>query len=223
MSKVQKRALQWRVFSRKCSQQTEARGLATGSSVSLRELRRLSQGACAFPWNRSPVPIPEPTPTPVPSSPHRRGYPHPRHTSFTSSSKRCPGFSFSSSGELPASRLYSRLCSAAQVLTTALRVCSSPRRLQFKEGLWLLNPQGQARYSDTSWGFNWCLLIPNVFVTQLCPPLSDPMDCSPPGSSVHGILQARVLEWVAIPFSRGSSPTQGSKPGLLHCRQILYC
>lgn len=97
----------------------EARGLATGSSVSLRELRRLSQGACAFPWNRSPAPIPEPTPTPVPSSPHHRGYPHPRHTSFTSSSKRCPGFSFSSSGELPASRLYPRLCSAAQVLTTA--------------------------------------------------------------------------------------------------------
>ena len=35
--------------------------------------------------------------------------------------------------------------------------------------------------------------------------LCDPMDCSPPGSSVHGILPARVLEWVAIPFSRGSS------------------
>ena len=33
----------------------------------------------------------------------------------------------------------------------------------------------------------------------------NPMDCSPPGSSVHGILQARILEWVAIPFSRGSS------------------
>ena len=32
-----------------------------------------------------------------------------------------------------------------------------------------------------------------------------PMDCSPPGSSVHGILQARIQEWVAIPFSRGSS------------------
>ena len=40
---------------------------------------------------------------------------------------------------------------------------------------------------------------------QLCPTLCDPMDCSPPGSSVHGILQARILEWVAIPFSRGSS------------------
>ena len=38
-------------------------------------------------------------------------------------------------------------------------------------------------------------------VTQLCPTPSDPMDCSLPGSSVHGILQARVLEWVAIAFS----------------------
>ena len=45
-----------------------------------------------------------------------------------------------------------------------------------------------------------------VWVTQLCPTLWDPMDCSPPGSSVHGILQARILEWVAISFSRGSSP-----------------
>ena len=38
-------------------------------------------------------------------------------------------------------------------------------------------------------------------VTQLCLTLSDPMDCSPPGSSVHGIFQARVLEWGAIAFS----------------------
>ena len=36
---------------------------------------------------------------------------------------------------------------------------------------------------------------------QLCPTLSDPMDRSPPGSSIHGIVQARVLEWVAIAFS----------------------
>ena len=36
-------------------------------------------------------------------------------------------------------------------------------------------------------------------VTQLCPTLSDPMDCSPPGSFVHGIFQARVLEWGALP------------------------
>ena len=43
-------------------------------------------------------------------------------------------------------------------------------------------------------------------VAKLCPTLyCDPMDCSPPGSSVHGILQARTLEWVVIFFSRGSS------------------
>ena len=39
---------------------------------------------------------------------------------------------------------------------------------------------------------------------QLCLPLCNPMDCTPPGSSVHGIFQARKLEWVAISFSRGS-------------------
>ena len=42
-------------------------------------------------------------------------------------------------------------------------------------------------------------------IAQSCLTLCDPMDCSPPGSSLHGILQARILEWVAIPFSRGSS------------------
>ena len=41
-----------------------------------------------------------------------------------------------------------------------------------------------------------------------CPTLCDPVDCSLPGSSVHGILQARILEWVAITFSRGSSRTR---------------
>ena len=40
---------------------------------------------------------------------------------------------------------------------------------------------------------------------ESCPTLFDPTDCSPPGSSVHGILQARILEWVAMPSSRGSS------------------
>ena len=42
-------------------------------------------------------------------------------------------------------------------------------------------------------------------VVQSYPTLCDPLDCSPPGSSIHGILQARILEWVAISFSRGSS------------------
>ena len=44
-----------------------------------------------------------------------------------------------------------------------------------------------------------------VLATQSCLTLGDPMDCSPPDSSAHEILQARILEWVAIPFSKGSS------------------
>ena len=46
-------------------------------------------------------------------------------------------------------------------------------------------------------------------VAQSCPTLCDPMDCSLPGFSVHGIFQARVLEWVAISFSRGYSWPRG--------------
>ena len=49
-------------------------------------------------------------------------------------------------------------------------------------------------------------------VAQSCPTLCDPMDCSLPGSSVHGIFQARVLEWIAISFSRGSSQPRDSTP-----------
>ena len=48
-----------------------------------------------------------------------------------------------------------------------------------------------------------------VLVAQLCLTLCDPMDCSLPGFSVHEILQARILEWVAIPFPRGSSEPRG--------------
>ena len=61
-----------------------------------------------------------------------------------------------------------------------------------------------------------------VLVLQLCPILCNPINCSPPGSPVRGVLQVRILEWAVIPFSRGSSLTQGSNPGLLHCRRILY-
>ena len=53
-----------------------------------------------------------------------------------------------------------------------------------------------------------------VSVAQSCPTLCDHVDCSPPGSSVHEILQARILEWVAIPFSGGIFPTQGWNPAL---------
>ena len=48
------------------------------------------------------------------------------------------------------------------------------------------------------------------------------MHCNLPGFSIHGIFQARVLEWAAISFSRGLFPTQGVNLGLPHCRQALY-
>ena len=49
---------------------------------------------------------------------------------------------------------------------------------------------------------SWCVCAK---LLQLCPTLCDPTGCCPPGSSVHGILQARILEWVTMPSSRGSS------------------
>ena len=64
----------------------------------------------------------------------------------------------------------------------------------------------------------WCLYVLSHFWVSDC----DHMDCSLPDSSAHEILQARILEWVVISFSRGIFPTQESNMGLLHCRQILY-
>ena len=58
-------------------------------------------------------------------------------------------------------------------------------------------------------------------VAKLCPTLFNPMDCSLLGSSVHGILQARILEWIAIPFSRGSSQPRDQTQSLLHFWHIL--
>ena len=55
-------------------------------------------------------------------------------------------------------------------------------------------------------------------VAQSCPSLRNPIDCSPPSSSVHGISQVRILKWVTIFFSR-NLPDPGS---IAHCRQILY-
>ena len=59
-------------------------------------------------------------------------------------------------------------------------------------------------------------------VAQSCLILCNPRDCSPRGSSVHGILQARILEWVAISFFRVSSWPRDGTQGLLHCRRTLH-
>ena len=58
---------------------------------------------------------------------------------------------------------------------------------------------------------------------QSCLTLCDPMDCSLPSSSIHGILQARILEWVAISFSRGSSRPRDQTHVSGINRWILYC
>ena len=67
---------------------------------------------------------------------------------------------------------------------------------------WHVPPGGSD--TDTPMYFT-IFLFSESEAAQSCPTLCDPMDCSLPGSSLHGILQARVLEWVAISFSRGSS------------------
>ena len=64
-----------------------------------------------------------------------------------------------------------------------------------------------------------CLLC---LVAQWCPALGHLVDCSSLGSSIHGILQASIVEWDAMPSSRGSSPMQGWNQGVPHCRQLLY-
>ena len=68
-----------------------------------------------------------------------------------------------------------------------------------------------------------CIPLCCCLVAKLCPSVCDPMDCRPPGSSVHGISQARILEWVTMSFSRGSSwPRDGTHVFCIG-RQILYC
>ena len=58
-------------------------------------------------------------------------------------------------------------------------------------------------------------------VAQLCLTLSDPMDCSPPGSSVHGIFQSRVVEWSAIAFS-DANPTKMQRVSSLSSEWLVY-
>ena len=73
----------------------------------------------------------------------------------------------------------------------------------------IVSPWGRKELDTMEWLSLTCHIIlvsgVKVLVAQLCPTLCDPMDGSPPGSSIYEILQARILEWVAIPFSRGSS------------------
>ena len=67
-----------------------------------------------------------------------------------------------------------------------------------------------------------CLETVRAKLLQSCPTLCSPMDCSPPGSSVPGILQARILKWVTIPSSRGSSRVRDQTCVSHLGRQVLY-
>ena len=112
-------------------------------------------------------------------------------------------------------------CSVAQLCLTLCNFmdCSPPgssvhgilqarilERLAISSSRGSFQPRDQTLISCIASGFF------TIFssVTQSCPTLCDPMDCSPPGSFVRGILQARILEWVAVSFSRQSL----SGPGL---------
>ena len=72
------------------------------------------------------------------------------------------------------------------------------------------------------WSGSICQKV-KVAVAHLCLTLCDPMDCSPPGSSVHGISQARILEWVATSFSRGSTwPMDETSSPALQADSLLF-
>ena len=68
--------------------------------------------------------------------------------------------------------------------------------------------------------FTWSRIVHVCSVARLCPTLCDPKDSSRPGSSVHGIFQARILEWIAISFSRRSS--QPKYPTRVSCINSIF-
>ena len=66
------------------------------------------------------------------------------------------------------------------------------------------------------------LSLVRVLVTESCPTLWDPMDCSPPGSTVYGIPQGKNTGVAFHSFPQGIFPTKGLNPGLPYCRQIIH-
>ena len=75
--------------------------------------------------------------------------------------------------------------------------------------------------SSTCWDFQHLLCVP-CWVAQSCPTLCGPMDCSPPGSSVHGDSPGKNTGVSCRALLQGIFPTQGSNPGLPHCSRIVY-
>ena len=96
------------------------------------------------------------------------------------------------------------------------------KQTAFSWGPWEREPPSDFTASSSGEIGGRCACMPNRFSrVRLC----DPMNCSPPDSSVHGILQARILEWVAMPSSRGSSqPGNLTRISYVSCigRPVLY-
>ena len=111
--------------------------------------------------------------------------------------------------------LFSKLAPIKKAFTYLIMQCWDSFKSVFNDKFWILevtlmkipfifssqrDSKNQKPNRDLMLAAAICCLV-----AQLCPTLCDPMDCSPPGSSIHGIFQARILEWIAMPFSRGSS------------------
>ena len=94
---------------------------------------------------------------------------------------------------------------------TLLQLRTIHRRLGPVVALWGLNTHFLNRRSCQDCGWCVCLQCLQAWLLRACQTLGDPTDCSPPGSSVHGILQARILEWVAVP-PPGGLPDPGIEP-----------
>ena len=106
---------------------------------------------------------------------------------------------------------------------TATRRCGFLKPFSASWGKNFLGRQRSRIWLPTIYFYYW-KWKGKVLVNQSCPTLWDPMDCSSPGFSIHGILQARVLEWVAISFSRGSSwPRDQTRFSCIAGRFFTYC
>ena len=139
-----------------------------------------------------------------------------------------------------------RVCLNSALCLWALRLGSQPQNPGFSFPRYFESPGPVSPYFQSSWGriqlcsflctssfwgifklFLLSLVRSAVLgsVAESCLVFCDPVDCSPPGSSVHGILQARILEGVAISSARGSSwPRHWARASCVSCfvKQILY-
>ena len=121
------------------------------------------------------------------------------------------------------------ICTSGHWDVAVITISNRTWRLTLCDSTWELlansNTPQACTFSQTTCHSCFSLKYSMRLCAQSCPTLCNPMDCSPPGSSIYGIFQVRLLEWVAISFSRGIFLTQGSNPCLLcllHCRWILY-